>query len=220
MRDRPRLLRALPSLALAAIASFGPYLPALAQEDAAPELATISPAEAPARDRAQSMLQTRVSNLFAGSVAIDVPMANPLGNTADVVERGRRDFLQFNCVGCHAPNGGGGEGPALSDSQWIYGSEPANIYLTIVHGRPNGMPAWSAMFPDQIVWELVAYIQSIAEPPGGRLGRTISRRLQTQQVEQVPAEMLETTQPWRHVEPFAAGQRPAAQGGPAQAAGG
>lgn len=140
------------------------------------------------------------------------------GATGELLEvgEGRTRFLAIWGVLA----GGGGEGPALSDSQWIYGSEPANIYLTIVHGRPNGMPAWSAMVPDQIVWELVAYIQSIAEPPGDRLGRTISRRLQTQQVEQVPAEMLETTQRWRHVEQFAAGQRPAAQGGPAQAAGG
>ena len=181
--------------------------PACAQADP-PAVKTIGPNEAPTRERAQQMLQARVSNLFAGSVAVDAPITNPLGDNPDVVENGRRSFIQFNCVGCHAPNGGGGEGPALSDNRWIYGGAPANIYLSIVHGRPNGMPAWGAMFPDEIVWELVAYIQSIAEKPDERFGRTISRPLLATKVEQIPAEQLSTVQPWQHTEPFAFGQRP------------
>ncbi len=189
--------------------------PARAQGSGEPSITTISPDEAPARERAQELLQTRVSNLYAGAAAVGVPLRNPRGDGSAIVDNGRRDFIQFNCVGCHAPNGGGGMGPSLSDSKWIYGSEPANIYLSIVHGRPNGMPAWSAMLPDDIVWELVAYIRSITAPApaDGRFGHTISGAQLAQGVEQIPAEMLDTLEPWQHTEPFSSGQRPQAQGG-------
>ena len=48
------------------------------------------------------------------------------------------------------------------DDVWIYGSDPANIYATIVEGRPNGMPAFGGHIPDNEVWELVAYVRSMS----------------------------------------------------------
>src|SRR5215203_5341643 len=66
----------------------------------------------------------------------------------------------LNCVGCHA-HGGGGMGPPLIDSRWIYGSEPENIFATIMQGRPNGMPAFRGRIPQQQVWQIVAYVRSI-----------------------------------------------------------
>jgi cytochrome c oxidase cbb3-type subunit 3 len=48
------------------------------------------------------------------------------------------------------------------DAQWIYGSEPQNIYTTIVEGRPNGMPSFRGKIPDQQVWEIVAYVRSLS----------------------------------------------------------
>lgn len=207
-RDRSWSRRACAGIGLALILASIVFLPG-----ARAQLAMIGPDEAPTRERAQEMLQARVSNLYAGSVAIDVPIANPLGSESAVIENGRRDFLQFNCVGCHAPNGGGGMGPSLSDSEWIYGSQPANIYLSIVHGRPNGMPAWGGMLPDEVVWELVAYVARIAKKPDAPLGRTISRQHLASRKEQIPAEMIDTINPWDHTEPFSGGQRPRAQAG-------
>ena len=60
---------------------------------------------------------------------------------------GKRLFSWYNCIGCHA-NGGGGMGPPLMDDEWIYGSEPANIFATIVEGRPNGMPSFGGSIPE------------------------------------------------------------------------
>ena len=77
------------------------------------------------------------------------------------VSEGKRLYEMYNCVGCHA-HGGGGIGPPLLDAKWIYGSEPQNVFDTIVEGRPNGMPAWQNKIPDQQVWELVAYVQSMS----------------------------------------------------------
>ncbi|WP_448190841.1 c-type cytochrome [Azospirillum sp. sgz301742] len=77
------------------------------------------------------------------------------------MNEGKRLFSWFNCNGCHA-QGGGGIGPPLMDEKWIYGSEPENIYATIVEGRPNGMPSFRGRIPDQQVWQLVAYVRSLS----------------------------------------------------------
>lgn len=81
--------------------------------------------------------------------------------TAWAVSEGQRLYNWFNCNGCHF-NGGGGIGPPLMDSKWIYGKEPANIFASIVEGRPDGMPAFQGRIPDHQVWQLVAYVRSLA----------------------------------------------------------
>jgi len=74
---------------------------------------------------------------------------------------GKRLFLQMNCTGCHA-NGGGAIGPALMDDKWIYGSQPDQIFATIVEGRPNGMPSFHGNLPDYQIWQLAAYVRSLS----------------------------------------------------------
>jgi cytochrome c oxidase cbb3-type subunit 3 len=81
-------------------------------------------------------------------------------NAWDLSE-GKRLFSWFNCVGCHA-HGGGAIGPPLMDNKWIYGSDPANIFATIVEGRPNGMPSFRGKIPEYQVWQLVAYVRSLS----------------------------------------------------------
>jgi cytochrome c oxidase cbb3-type subunit 3 len=77
------------------------------------------------------------------------------------VAQGKQLYNQFNCSGCHF-QGGGGIGPPLMDAQWIYGSEPENIYETIVEGRPNGMPSFKGRLGNDQVWQLVAYVRSMS----------------------------------------------------------
>lgn len=86
---------------------------------------------------------------------------NPYEDNAWATAEGKRLFAQFNCVGCHA-HGGGSIGPPLMDAEWIYGGEPANVYATIVAGRPNGMPAFRGRLTAQQVWQLVAYVRSMS----------------------------------------------------------
>ncbi len=90
---------------------------------------------------------------------------NPYANNSDAIVEGRKLFNSMNCVGCHAPQGGGGMGPPLSDADWIYGGRPEQIYLTIMQGRPNGMPAFGSILPDDSIWKLVAYIKTLNSPP-------------------------------------------------------
>jgi cytochrome c oxidase cbb3-type subunit 3 len=84
----------------------------------------------------------------------------------DVVTRnaGRLYFLRYNCAGCHGDHAGGGMGPSLRDGAWIYGNSEAQIFDSIAQGRAHGMPAWGTKLPDEVVWKLVAYIQSLRTP--------------------------------------------------------
>ena len=86
---------------------------------------------------------------------------SPFQENAWGIAEGKRLYTAFNCVGCHS-NGGGGMGPALMDDEWIYGSRAANIFETIVEGRPNGMPAFHGKIPDAQVWQIVAYVQAMS----------------------------------------------------------
>lgn len=87
-------------------------------------------------------------------------VSNAEGNAYDISE-GKRLFAQWNCSGCHS-HGGGGMGPPLMDDEWIYGSAPENIVATIVEGRPNGMPSFRGRIPNQQLWQLAAYVRSLA----------------------------------------------------------
>jgi cytochrome c oxidase cbb3-type subunit 3 len=147
-----------------------------------------------------------VTTLFPGDVKPRVDMRNPMAGDPGSARRGMTYFSQFNCAGCHAANGGGGMGPSLSNSKFIYGSKPGDIYLTIVQGRPNGMPSWGRMLPDKVVWDLVSYVESISKEPDKPWGKTTSK--ETLNVEQVPVEYLSTPSPWKYTQPFSSGQRP------------
>ena len=102
-----------------------------------------------------------LSQIFPGGAAPAMSFTSPFQDNAYGISEGKRLFGQYNCSGCHS-NGGGGMGPALMDDKWIYGSNPENIFATIVEGRPNGMPAWKGKIPDAQIWQIVAYIQAMS----------------------------------------------------------
>ena len=114
----------------------------------------------PHTDRAPT--QIAMSSLVAGesSAQFREQQQHEYEHNAYHLSEGKRLFTSFNCTGCHA-HGGGGSGPALMDDRWIYGGEIDQIYLTIVQGRPNGMPAFGGKIPSQQVWQLAAYVRSL-----------------------------------------------------------
>lgn len=165
----------------------------------------MSAAEQPSGIAAQWLKVPEVK-IIPGAINTRPNIENPKASDPHSVQRGMQYFIQFNCVGCHAPNGGGGMGPSLSDGIFKYGGEPANIYLTIAHGRPLGMPSWGALLPDDVIWDLVSYVQSISKAPAPQWGQTISA--QSPQIEQVPAEFQQSATPWQFTQPFSNGQKP------------
>ena len=86
--------------------------------------------------------------------------SGPYAKNAWGMSEGQRLYAQMNCLGCHA-HGGGGMGPPLMDSQWIYGFDDIAIFSSIVNGRPNGMPSFRGRLSDDQAWQLVAYVKSL-----------------------------------------------------------
>ncbi|MBZ5583287.1 MAG: c-type cytochrome [Acidobacteriia bacterium] len=103
----------------------------------------------------------RQSELQPGGPQTEPQVTNPDHANAWSISEGQRLFEWYNCVGCHS-HGGGGIGPPLIKKHWIYGGQPANLFDTIVKGRPNGMPAWGGRIPEYQVWQIVAYVRSLA----------------------------------------------------------
>jgi cytochrome c oxidase cbb3-type subunit 3 len=89
---------------------------------------------------------------------------NPFGTNPAAIRVGRRLFGWYNCSGCHGEHAGGGMGPSLRDSTWIYGGTDAHIFASIADGRTKGMPAWGHTLPADQIWKLVAYIKSLRTP--------------------------------------------------------
>ena len=133
-----------------------------------------------------------------GGVKSAAGPGSPYESNAYGVAQGKHLYRWYNCSGCHA-NGGGGFGPALMDADWRYGSEPAQIYQSIVQGRPNGMPSFGGHIPEDQVWQIVAYVRSMS----GQLRKDVApsrgdsmsmneaenaRRRESPKAEQLPPE--------------------------------
>jgi cytochrome c oxidase cbb3-type subunit 3 len=108
-----------------------------------------------------SIPPVREDSLQPGPATPGITVVGPYENNAYGVSQGKTLYNQFNCSGCHF-QGGGGIGPPLMDADWIYGSEPQNIFETISEGRPNGMPAFGGKITADQIWQLVAYVRSMS----------------------------------------------------------
>ncbi|MBA3495565.1 MAG: c-type cytochrome [Gemmatimonadales bacterium] len=108
----------------------------------------------------------RTSDLAAGPAAPASDMPNPYADAPGAEVDGRQLYQSLNCGGCHGGAGGGGIGPPLADAKWIYGGSDANIYASVVQGRPNGMPSYGPMLTGEPVWKLAAYVRTFSEHAG------------------------------------------------------
>jgi cytochrome c oxidase cbb3-type subunit 3 len=110
-----------------------------------------------------------LSDLHPGESGGAAQAKNPSESHAYDVSQGKELYSYYNCSGCHF-NGGGGIGPALMDDKWIYGSDPENVFSTIVEGRPNGMPSFRRKINDDQVWQIVGYVRALS----GQLPKDVS----------------------------------------------
>lgn len=86
---------------------------------------------------------------------------NPYAENQGAIEEGRFLYVRMNCAYCHGFDGRGGMGPDLTDQRWRYGASDADIFNSIFRGRAQGMPAWGMVLPQNQIWELVTYVQSL-----------------------------------------------------------
>ena len=101
-------------------------------------------------------------------------------------------------------------GPWLSDNQSICGKVfPAQIFLGIYQGQPewHAPPAGQAL-PESVIWELVAYVQSITEPRGKTFWKDYLTSPGGARQGADPAENVQTVNPWNFTESFPNGQKP------------
>src|SRR5205085_9343074 len=80
---------------------------------------------------ANTVTVAMTTDFHAGGALPKDPVNNAYEENAYALSEGQRMYLQFNCVGCHF-HGGGGIGPPLMDDKWIYGSDPDQVFATIV----------------------------------------------------------------------------------------
>lgn len=53
---------------------------------------------------------------------------------AKVAEEGHTAYMETSCNGCHGGTGGGGMGPPLSNSRWVYGNDVDTLFRLVTLG--------------------------------------------------------------------------------------
>jgi cytochrome c oxidase cbb3-type subunit 3 len=90
-----------------------------------------------------------------------VQLTNPFQGDRTKTKEGGALFIAYNCMDCHGAEGSGAMGPSLADGRWHFGGSAGEVFQSIYEGRPEGMPAWGGRIPDDQIWRLVAYVQSL-----------------------------------------------------------
>lgn len=88
-------------------------------------------------------------------------LTNPFQGDQSKIKEGGALFVSYNCMDCHGADGSGAMGPSLADGRWHFGGSAGEVFQSIYEGRPDGMPAWGGRIPDDQIWRLVAYVQSL-----------------------------------------------------------
>jgi cytochrome c oxidase cbb3-type subunit 3 len=79
------------------------------------------------------------------------------------LELGKQTF-RATCAPCHEAGGQGKIGPNLTDSSWLHGGAPLEIFKTIRDGVPaKGMPQWGPALGRAGVTQVTAFILSIRD---------------------------------------------------------
>ena len=86
------------------------------------------------------------------------------------IDAGKQAF-QANCIACHLASLRGKSesptaiGPDLTDTAWLHGGTPKEIYTTAAKGVPaKGMPSWEPVLGQKKTAEVVAYLLSHHQP--------------------------------------------------------
>jgi cytochrome c oxidase cbb3-type subunit 3 len=85
-----------------------------------------------------------------------------IAKDSEAVKVGQRLFLQ-NCSQCHGSDARGAKGfPNLTDNDWLYGGQTADIKSSLMHGRAGVMPGWLAVLGDDKIGQVSSYVISLS----------------------------------------------------------
>lgn len=79
-----------------------------------------------------------------------------------------KEIFSKNCTPCHGQNGGGGIGPNLTDTHWIYDGDIKGVFHTVSEGAENGMVAWKNQLSPDKIQEVASYVLSMPKAEGGK----------------------------------------------------
>jgi cytochrome c oxidase cbb3-type subunit 3 len=101
--------------------------------------------------------------LFAKYQGMDLAA---LSADPEAVATGKRLFLTY-CSQCHGSTAKGARGkdygfPDLTDSDWLYGGDPATIKVSIEEGRHGAMISFGGTLNSEQIRDVANYVRSIA----------------------------------------------------------
>ncbi|WP_269620342.1 cytochrome-c oxidase, cbb3-type subunit III [Zhongshania sp. BJYM1] len=97
-------------------------------------------------------------SLYQGFMNKDVVA---LADDKKAMRLGKRIFAN-NCAICHGVNAEGSYGfPNLTDHDWLYGSEPEQIRMSITQGRNGAMPAWASILGNDGLESMSQYVSNL-----------------------------------------------------------
>jgi len=113
----------------------------------------------------KSAIEVKLQALNSARLANSIDVTNDelfweMADSADFVSAGQVSF-EANCIACHGKDLQGGIGFNLVDDEWIHGSTPSEIYLSIANGFPDkGMLPWENILGQKRIAEVVSYVLS------------------------------------------------------------
>jgi cytochrome c oxidase cbb3-type subunit 2 len=85
---------------------------------------------------------------------------NPFAGQPDAIAAGRKLYVQ-HCAQCHGADARGLERAVDLHLDAVKNAPPGVLFWAIQNGRlRKGMPSWSSL-PDERLWQLVSYLQTL-----------------------------------------------------------
>jgi mono/diheme cytochrome c family protein len=91
---------------------------------------------------------------------------NPYTGQVDAIQEGKALYDRYGCADCHRTERGargGGQGLAVLDDEWVFGSDDETLFKLIRGELPaQTMPATPGKdLPEEEIWKMLAYIRSL-----------------------------------------------------------
>lgn len=112
-------------------------------------------------ERLEAKLEAVATKRLASSIDVtDDSLFYEMASNQSFISAGRASY-EANCAACHGNNLEGGIGFNLVDDEWVHGSNPSEIYVSVADGFPEkGMQPWETLLGQKRVAEIVAYVLS------------------------------------------------------------
>ncbi|MFB3920801.1 MAG: cytochrome c [Terriglobia bacterium] len=116
-----------------------------------------------------SLLAKKPKQSYNDPTLVDAPakaqsLVNPYAGKPEAIQAGKK-LYQRHCASCHGDDARGREDAPSLYSPEVRGATPGAKLWFLKNGNlRGGMPAWSRL-PDQQLWQLVTFLDTLQEGP-------------------------------------------------------